>query len=54
VIITDHSKFKDIDPGEISKLMRKKFIVDSRNILDQGKWRKAGFNVKVLGMTDYE
>ena len=54
VIITDHSKFKDIDPGEISKLMRKKFIVDSRNILDQDKWRKAGFNVKVLGMTDYE
>ena len=54
VIITDHSKFKDIDPGEISKLMRKKFIVDSRNILDQDKWRKAGFNVKVLGMTNYE
>ena len=54
VIITDHSKFKDIDPGEISKLMRKKFIVDSRNILDQDKWRKAGFKVKVLGMTDYE
>ena len=54
VIITDHSKFKDIDPGEISKLMRKKFIVDSRNILDQDKWKKAGFNVKVLGMTDYE
>ncbi|MEA2053398.1 MAG: nucleotide sugar dehydrogenase [Euryarchaeota archaeon] len=49
VIITDHSKFKDIDPGEISKLMRKKFIVDSRNILDQDKWRKAGFNVMVLG-----
>jgi len=54
VIITDHSKFKDIDPGEISKLMRKKFIVDSRNILDHDKWRKAGFNVKVLGMADYE
>jgi UDP-N-acetyl-D-mannosaminuronic acid dehydrogenase len=49
VIITDHSKFKEIDPGEISKLMRKKFIVDSRNILDPDKWKKAGFNVKVLG-----
>jgi UDP-N-acetyl-D-mannosaminuronic acid dehydrogenase len=49
VIITDHSKFKDIDPREISKLMRKKFIADSRNILDQDKWKKAGFEVKVLG-----
>ena len=49
VIITDHSKFKEIEPGEISKLMRRKTVVDSRNILDRDKWEKAGFKVKVLG-----
>ena len=49
VIITDHSKFKDIDPREISKLMRAKNVVDSRNILDKEIWKKAGFNVRVLG-----
>jgi UDP-N-acetyl-D-mannosaminuronic acid dehydrogenase len=49
VIITDHSKFKGIDPREISKLMRAKNVVDSRNILDKKIWKKAGFNVRVLG-----
>ena len=49
VIITDHSKFREIDPGTISKLMRKKNVVDSRNILDWDKWEKAGFRVNVLG-----
>jgi UDP-N-acetyl-D-mannosaminuronic acid dehydrogenase len=49
VIITDHSQFKEIDPGEISKLMRGKNVVDSRNILDLDRWKKAGFKVKVLG-----
>jgi len=49
VIITDHSKFKGIDPEEISKLMRRKNVVDSRNILDKERWKKAGFKMKVLG-----
>ena len=49
VVITDHSKFKEIEPEEISKLMRAKNVVDSRNILDRDRWEKAGFKVKVLG-----
>jgi UDP-N-acetyl-D-mannosaminuronic acid dehydrogenase len=49
VVITDHSKFKELNPEEISKLMRNKFTVDSRNILDQDRWEKAGFTVNVLG-----
>jgi len=49
VIITDHSKFKDIEPEEIGRLMRKRNVVDSRNILDKERWKRAGFKVKVLG-----
>ena len=49
VIITNHNIFKTIDPTEIFKLMKKNNVVDSRNILDQRKWQKAGFKVKVLG-----
>jgi len=49
VIIADHNIFKDIDPQKIAKLMRNKNIVDTRNLLDHEKWRKAGFKVKVLG-----
>ena len=49
VIITDHSKFKEIDPEEISKLMRRRNVVDSRNILERERWAGAGFKVRVLG-----
>jgi len=49
VIITDHSIFKEINPEKISKLMRRKNVVDCRNILDKEKWERCGFNVKVLG-----
>ena len=49
VIITDHSKFKELEPGEIARLMRKRNVVDSRNILDRGRWERAGFKVRVLG-----
>ena len=49
VIITDHSKYEEIEPEEISKRMRAKNVVDSRTILDNVGWEKARFTVKVLG-----
>ena len=49
VLITDHSRFKEIEPRRISSLMRNKNIVDTRNILSAERWKEAGFNVKVLG-----
>ena len=49
VIITDHSEFKEIEPGKISRLMRRRNVVDCRNMLDKERWERAGFYVKVLG-----
>jgi len=49
VLITDHSSFRQIEPEEPSRLMRHKNLVDTRNILEHEKWRKAGFEVMVLG-----
>ncbi|MCX6666451.1 MAG: nucleotide sugar dehydrogenase [Euryarchaeota archaeon] len=49
ILITDHNVFKEIDPVKMAKLVRKKNLVDTRNILDHEKWRKAGFTVEVLG-----
>jgi UDP-N-acetyl-D-mannosaminuronic acid dehydrogenase len=49
VLITDHPEFKQIDPKEISGIVRNKNLVDTRNTLNGERWRKAGFNVKVLG-----
>lgn len=49
IIITDHDIFCEIDPIKIGKLVNKKNLLDTRNILDHQKWREAGFRVKILG-----
>ena len=48
IVVTDHSSFKNIKPEKISKLMKNKNLIDTRNMLDHKKWEKAGFNVEVL------
>jgi UDP-N-acetyl-D-mannosaminuronic acid dehydrogenase len=54
VLITDHPEFKEINPKEISRLMRNKNVVDTRNMLVAEQWKEAGFSVKVLGDGKYE
>jgi len=49
VLVTDHSSFKKIDPQQVSKLVRSKNLIDTRNILDHKKWESAGFKVRILG-----
>jgi UDP-N-acetyl-D-mannosaminuronic acid dehydrogenase len=49
VLITDHLEFKEIEPKEISSLMRNNNVVDTRNVLDAEQWKEAGFKVNVLG-----
>lgn len=48
VVVTDHDVFKDIDPIIITN-MRRKQIIDTRNLLDHDQWSDAGFRVQVLG-----
>lgn len=50
VVITDHSDFKDVNPRNISGMMRNKNVVDTRSILDLERWTDAGFNVRILGV----
>jgi UDP-N-acetyl-D-mannosaminuronic acid dehydrogenase len=52
IFLTDHDEFRDFgkdDIFEISKLMRNKIVIDTRNILNHNLWKKLGFDVKLLG-----
>ena len=49
VIATDHSLFASLEPAEVMALMRGRAIVDARRMLDADRWRRAGFDVYVLG-----
>lgn len=52
ILMSDHDEYREltIDSIEdISKKMRQKNLIDTRNCLNHELWKSAGFNVKILG-----
>jgi len=48
ILVTNHNFYKNINLVEI-KNMRNKNIFDSRDLINEQKWQKAGFKVEILG-----
>ncbi|MFC4354182.1 nucleotide sugar dehydrogenase [Chryseomicrobium palamuruense] len=49
LVLTDHQAFRDYQPEHLSKFMRTKVLIDTKNALSREKWEKAGYSVYVLG-----
>jgi UDP-N-acetyl-D-mannosaminuronic acid dehydrogenase len=49
VLVTDHQAFADLNPLRLAPLMRRRLLVDTRNLLDRERWASAGFVVRTLG-----
>jgi UDPglucose 6-dehydrogenase len=43
LILTEWPEFKSLDPVSLSKSVRKKNLVDARNLLNAELWRASGF-----------
>ncbi len=52
VILTDHDLYKRLDLNEVSKIVRKKIIIDVRNVIDKNVAEALGFKVIKLGCND--
>jgi UDPglucose 6-dehydrogenase len=50
--LTEWKEYRELDPAVIGKLVKSKFLIDGRNMLDRDKWRSAGWRVHALGRTD--
>ena len=50
--LTEWKEYRELDPGAIGHLVKSKFLIDGRNMLDREKWRSAGWRVHALGRTD--
>jgi UDPglucose 6-dehydrogenase len=50
--LTEWKEYRQIDPAEISSLVKGKVIIDGRNMLDRTMWRSAGWKFHALGRTD--
>lgn len=51
VILTDHRVFKEYQPEQIASLMKNKIVFDTKNLLEEDKWRESGFEFIRLGDT---
>ncbi|MUV37319.1 UDP-N-acetyl-D-mannosamine dehydrogenase [Lentibacillus sp. JNUCC-1] len=51
VILTDHYQFSEYKPSEVGKAMCNKIVFDTKNCLDEMKWRQEGFDFIRLGDT---
>jgi len=49
VVLTDHSEFREMDPSKFCGEMSSLNIFDSRNVINEELWGKAGFNVRNIG-----
>lgn len=49
VLVTDHDEFKELNPTHLGGLMNAKVIFDTRDCLDPGVWRNAGFTFYLHG-----
>lgn len=49
LILTDHNEFKQIDPKEITSLVRGVLVFDTRRVVNHQAWTEAGFLYHVLG-----
>ena len=48
VLAAGHDFYRDFDPARIIGMRHKK-IMDARNVIDPVVWKKAGFEIKILG-----
>jgi len=50
--LTEWKEYRAIDPSSISSLVKRKIIIDGRNMLNRELWREAGWKFHALGRTD--
>ncbi|AJD92272.1 UDP-N-acetyl-D-mannosamine dehydrogenase [Jeotgalibacillus malaysiensis] len=49
LILTDHNRFKEMDPAVLKGNMRSPMIFDTKNCIERSDWETAGYNVYRLG-----
>ena len=48
-VLTEWDDFRWVKPDEVASVVKTKFIVDARNLLDRSEWRRAGFDYQGIG-----
>ena len=49
VLVTEWKHYRELDPVETGTLVHRKLVIDGRNVLDPGAWRRAGWTYRGMG-----
>ena len=49
LVLADHKDFKELSPEFSGELVRNRILLDTKNYLSHGDWKKNGFAVEALG-----
>jgi UDPglucose 6-dehydrogenase len=49
LLLTEWTKYRDLDPHSIRSMVARPRVLDGRNVLDPEKWRAAGWTYRGLG-----
>lgn len=52
VLLTDHDAYRTLEPERLRALVRAPMVIDTRHLLDRGRWEEAGFTFVLLGAGD--
>ena len=47
--LTEWDQYRDLDPAALGAIVRRRRIIDGRNVLPPGRWLDAGWTVRTLG-----
>ncbi|HEY4605083.1 MAG TPA: UDP-glucose/GDP-mannose dehydrogenase family protein [Blastococcus sp.] len=49
LVLTEWKQYRELDPVEFGKVVRRKAMLDGRNALDRDAWEAAGWSYRALG-----
>ena len=47
--LTEWPQFRELDPQELASVVRRRQVLDGRNVLDPARWRAAGWTFRGMG-----
>lgn len=50
VLLVDHRLFTGLEPEAVAEMMSGDLAVDLRGVWDRGRWQRAGFRIRALGV----
>jgi UDPglucose 6-dehydrogenase len=53
LLLTEWDEYRELSPAAVGQLVRRRAVLDARNVLDASAWRAEGWTVRGLGTNQH-